>query len=99
MAVAVREANLIDDRPVLTSLAQSYLAPSADDSRFQWLYRENPFGPARAWIAQGKDHKAIGMAAIFPRRIFCDGAVVPGGVLGDMCVSPERAWAVGPTLR
>ena len=98
MAVSVREANLNQDQPILTSLAQNYLAASGGEKRFRWLYRENPFGPARAWIAQGKNELAIGMAAIFPRRMYCDGGVVGGGVLGDLCVSPDYR-SLGPALQ
>ncbi|MGC2110634.1 MAG: GNAT family N-acetyltransferase [Candidatus Korobacteraceae bacterium] len=98
MAVSVREANLIDDSPILTGLARKYLAPDADERRFQWLYRENPFGAARAWIACEKDRKPIGMAAIFPRKMYCDGAVVSACVLGDLCISPEYR-SLGPALQ
>jgi GNAT superfamily N-acetyltransferase len=98
MTVYVREANVIDDRAVLIDIAQRYLANDADEERFHWLYRENPFGPARAWIALEKQGKALGMAAVFPRRMFCDGAVVPGCVLGDLCVSPEYR-SLGPALQ
>jgi GNAT superfamily N-acetyltransferase len=98
MAVSVREANLIDDKPILTSLAGKYLAADAGEGRFRWLYQENPFGPARAWIACEKNNQAIGMAAIFPRRMYCNGGVVEGGVLGDLCVSPEYR-SLGPALQ
>ena len=94
----VREANLTDDQPILTALAQAYLRPDADDTRFQWLYRENPFGPARAWIACDKQDQAIGISALFPRPMYCDGTVVPACVLGDLCVSPEHR-SVGPALQ
>jgi len=98
MTVYVREANLIDDRAVLIDIAQKYLASDADEERFHWLYRENPFGPARAWIACEKQGKALGMAAVFPRRMFCDGAVVSGCVLGDLCVTPQYR-SLGPALQ
>src|SRR5271165_6812164 len=94
----VREADLIDDRPVLTALATRYLSPEADDKRFRLLYRESPFGSARAWIACDKHDEAIGMAALFPRHMYCDGMVIPGCVLGDFCVSPEHR-SLGPALK
>jgi hypothetical protein len=98
MAVYVREANLIEDRGILTALVQMYLNGDADEGRFRWLYRENPFGPARAWIACEKQGKTIGMAAVFPRRMYRDGKIVSGCVLGDLCISPLYR-SVGPALQ
>jgi|SRR5208283_374856 len=98
MAVYVREANLIDDQAVLTWLARAYLDGDADEGRFHWLYQESPFGPARAWIACGQDGDAVGMAAIFPRRMYCDGVLAPGCVLGDFCVSTKYR-SLGPALQ
>jgi hypothetical protein len=98
MAVYVREANLIEDQGILTDLARMYLNSDADKNRFRWLYRENPFGPARAWIACGKDDEAVGMAAVFPRRMYCDGVEVPGCVLGDLCISTKYR-SLGPALQ
>jgi len=98
MAVHVREANLIDDQGVLTGLARAYLDNHADEGRFRWLYQESPFGPARAWIACDQQNNAIGMAAVFPRRMYCEGVVVPGCVLGDFCVSTNYR-SLGPALQ
>ncbi|MGB9256638.1 MAG: GNAT family N-acetyltransferase [Candidatus Korobacteraceae bacterium] len=94
----VREANLIEDRPILTALASRYLQSDADQRRYQWLYCDNPFGKARAWIACDKFDNAIGIAALFPRQMYCQGAVVPGWVLGDFCVAPEHR-TLGPALQ
>ena len=89
MAVHVREANLVDDAGILRELAEVHLSADADDKRFHWLYRDNPFGPARAWIACQQGGDPIGMAALFPRRMYRNGEVVLGCVLGDFCVSPQ----------
>jgi len=98
MAVYVREANLINDREILIGLARTYLYGSADENRFLWLYHGNPFGPARAWIAYENEGKEVGMAAVFPRRMYRDGVVVPGCVLGDFCVSTSYR-SLGPALQ
>jgi GNAT superfamily N-acetyltransferase len=98
MAIYVRPANLIDDETILTDLARKYLNQDADERRFRWLYRENPFGSARAWIAQENDTEAVGMAAVFPRQIYCDGTVVPGCVLGDLCIATKYR-SLGPALQ
>jgi GNAT acetyltransferase-like protein len=98
MAVLVREASLTDDQHLLIGLARTYLNGDADGGRFRWLYQENPFGPARAWIACGKNGDAAGMAAVFPRQMYCDGVAVSGCVLGDFCTSTKYR-SLGPALQ
>jgi hypothetical protein len=98
MAIYVREANLIDDQGVLISLAQTYLNGDSDESRFRWLYQENPFGQARAWLACENRDEVIGMAAVFPRRMYRESVVVTGCVLGDLCISTKYR-SVGPALQ
>lgn len=98
MAIDVCQASLIDDEKILTDLARKYLTKEADERRFRWLYRENPFGPARAWIAYEKDVEAVGMAAVFPRQIYCDGDAVRGCVLGDLCIATKYR-SLGPALQ
>jgi Acetyltransferase (GNAT) domain len=98
MAIYVRPASLIDDERILTDLARKYLNEKADEQRFRWLYRENPFGPARAWVACKTDAEPVGMAAVFPRQIYCEGAVVPGCVLGDLCIATKYR-SLGPALQ
>jgi len=97
-SIAVREANLTDDKPILTGLTSRFLRADANEKRYDWLYRENPFGEAHAWIACDKGDRAIGMAALFPRSMYCGGATVRGCVLGDFCVAPEHR-TVGPALQ
>jgi hypothetical protein len=98
MSAYIREASLIDDEGTLTDLAQKYLDGNADEKRFRWLYAENPFGQARAWIACEKQGQAIGMAALFPRRMYRNDNIVSGCVLGDLCISPKYR-SVGPALQ
>ena len=98
MAIYVREANLTEDQEILTGLAQAYLNGNADENRFRWLYLENPFGPARAWIACRDQTEAVGVAAVFPRRMYREGKTVTGCVLGDLCISTKYR-SVGPTLQ
>jgi len=97
-SIAVREANLTDHRPILTGLTRRFLSADADEKRYEWLYRENPFGEARVWIACDKSDRAIGMAALFPRDMYYGDAIVRGCVLGDFCVAPEHR-TLGPALQ
>ncbi len=98
MGVSLREADLVQDEDVLVTLGQRYL-PAMNAGRFRWLYRENPFGPARVWLALDETSKTpVGMAAVFPRRAYVAGAEVLGCVLGDFCIS-EHYRSLGPAVQ
>jgi len=98
VATSIREADLVEDEGALIGLAKAYLTPNSDIRRFRWLYKENPFGRARAWLAyDGVDHP-IGMAALFPRKMYIGGSIQPGAVLGDFCVDPKHR-TLGPALQ
>lgn len=98
MGVYLREAELVQDEDVLVSLGQKYL-PAMDLERFRWLYQENPFGPARVWLALDETSKTpVGMAAVFPRRAYIAGTEVLGCVLGDFCIS-ENYRSLGPAVQ
>lgn len=99
MAVYVREASLSDDKGALVGLTRAHLFAGTTERRFQWLYQENPFGSARAWLAiDPNTQEAVGMAALFPRRGLINGARVTCCVLGDFCVS-EKYRTLGPALQ
>jgi Acetyltransferase (GNAT) domain len=89
--ISIRPAALDAERKVLVETLARYLNPLSDEQRFDWLYRENPHGQGRAWIACRSDNSTIvGMAAAFPRRIWIRGAESVGWVLGDFCVSDQN---------
>jgi GNAT superfamily N-acetyltransferase len=86
----IRTADLEADRVLLTDLLSHNLSPVAGGRRFDWLYTENPHGPARVWIAvEPGTGKGTGASAAFPRRLYVDGVLRLGYVLGDFCIDPE----------
>jgi hypothetical protein len=98
MSVYLREADLDHDQCLLTAFAGKYLE-AMDDERFRWLYRDNPCGTARVWLAlNDRTQDPVGMAALFPRRCYVGGIEVSGCVLGDFCVS-EKYRSLGPALQ
>ncbi len=97
MGLRLREADLSADGNLLIELARVNLGQT-DAQRFQWLYRDNPFGPARAWVACDGNEFPVGMCAVFPRRAYIDGAEVLGCVLGDFCVSQDYR-SLGPAVQ
>jgi len=98
MGVDLRAADVVQDEDALIALGQKYL-PLMNPQRFRWLYRDNPFGSARVWLAVDETSKhPVGMAAVFPRRAYIAGAEVLGCVLGDFCIS-ENYRSLGPALK
>jgi GNAT superfamily N-acetyltransferase len=98
MKIAVREADLDGDAAELVAFLEGQLADHTGSARYDWLYRRNPFGAARAWIATDEAGRIVGAAAAFPRPIVVDGAEVPGFNLGDFAIDPQYR-ALGPALR
>lgn len=99
MSVIIRTADLERDKATLISTLSQYLTPTSNESRYQWLYLNNPLGPARAWLAtDGKTGQPIGSSAAFPRQICVNGEVKVGWVLGDFCISASHR-SLGPALQ
>jgi len=99
MATLVRTANLEEDRGLLIDSIRRWLAPEADERRFDWLYKNGPHGQAQALIAtQGTDGPLIGAAAVFPRRMCVGNETKMGCVLGDFFILPEHR-SLGPAVQ
>ena len=99
MATVIRRADLETDRGLLIDAIGRWLAPGADGGRrFDWLYRQGPHGPAQVWIAKDEDGSLIGAAAAFPRRMYTEGVIKTGCVLGDFFVTPEYR-SLGPAVQ
>jgi hypothetical protein len=99
MAIVIRRGDLGSDRDILVALLSRHLGPHCDSRRFDWLYRDNPSGPAQVWIAvEGMRDEAVGMAAVFPRLMYFERRQEIGCVLGDFCLE-EAARSLGPALQ
>lgn len=99
MSIVIRPVDLQTDRATLLAVFKRLLPSAADPRRFDWLYRQNPHGPARAWLAaDSRTLDWIGAAAIFPRRLRRQGVARDGYVLGDFCL--DRAYrTLGPAIQ
>ncbi len=99
MKLAIREADLDRDREVVIDTLQRFLTPGSDARRYEWLYRANPHGRARTWLAvDEQDGAVVGVASSFARRVWLDGAKRDVWVLGDFCIA-ERYRSLGPALK
>lgn len=99
MKLALRSADLESDRSLIIELLFKYLTPLSNDTRYEWLYLNNPHGGAQVWIASRSDTgEAVGTAAAFPRRIYVNGAEESCWVLGDFCIK-DQYRSLGPALQ
>jgi GNAT superfamily N-acetyltransferase len=99
MNFSVRPADLDADRDVLIDLMFRYLTPMSDRPRYDWLYRQNPDGPAQVWVLTDVDRcTIIGSAGIVPRRMYVRGQEKLGAVLVDFWIHPEYR-SLGPALQ
>lgn len=99
MSVLILPADLESDQDQLIALFRRYLSLDFDENRFRWLYKQNPYGLARAWVASsGEKANIVGAAAAFPRRYYFRGEEKRGWVLGDFCLS-EQFRSMGPALK
>lgn len=100
MSIRVRRSEVLDsDRDLLITLFRQHLDAEYSEKRFDWLYQRGPHGQALAWIASDSaSGEAIGAAAAFPRKVYCNGQAKLGFVLGDFCMN-EKYRSLGPSLQ
>src|SRR2546428_6826162 len=98
MAYSVHPVDVATDRErILTVWDDPDKAPFGP--KFQWIYGDNPAGPAGVWIlrddASGTD---VGVSAVFPRLFRWRGRSVRAGIAGDLHVQEGHRRA-GPALQ
>ena len=97
--ILIREADLQADRGVLVDAFYRHLTPLSDDRRYDWLYLENPDGPARVWIAYDADGgKIIGSGSAIPRRITVGGSELLACIMADFWIDPQFR-TLGPAIQ
>jgi hypothetical protein len=97
MAVTIRNAELRRDVDEILQFLCENLGAKSTRTRFEWLYLQNPFGPARAWMAVDGTHRTVGVAAAFPRSIWIDCKPRRAWVLGDFCIA-AGSRSLGPAV-
>jgi hypothetical protein len=97
--ITIRSANLDLDRDLLVDAITRNLDPAFTTALFEWRYKKNPHGEAKAWAAfDASNGSLVGAAAAFPRRMYLEGQEILAWVLGDFCI--ERAYrSLGPALQ
>ncbi len=99
MSVTIRRAVLEADGDRMVKLFAAHLNSAYDQARFDWLYRANPDGPGRAWLAvDSETGDLVGTAAAIPRRVLMGGEDRLAFAFSDFCVVPTFR-VLGPALR
>ena len=99
MPIVVKSADLDVEREQIIETLRRYLTPESNARRYDWLYKENPHGPARAWIARDTSTQAIvGIAAAFPRWLLMRGSRARAWVFGDFCIANQYR-TLGPAVQ
>jgi hypothetical protein len=98
--VETRTVEVADIEPFRARLIrfwQANLAPAYSDARFDWLYRQNPVGPTRTWLALDPDQEIKGCGSIYSWTYFHQGEPIRLGIAVDFAV--DRSCRVfGPAF-
>ncbi len=98
MAYQIQKADLDNDGEFIVDFWKRNF-PTWPVQKFQWLYRENIYGPADCWLLKETGSRNIvGAQAVFPRLVYCSGKPFLAGTIGDLGVD-ERHRTLGPALQ
>jgi hypothetical protein len=94
----VRPGDVDADRRLALEMFARYLNPLYDGARFDWVYRLNPHGLGKFWVATDPGNgTVVGIAGAFPRRVSVSGRPEVGWVLGDFCIA-QAYRTIGPAV-
>jgi hypothetical protein len=98
MSVAVRPVNLDSEQTELLNILETNLSDLPHARRFQWLYRNNPAGPAWSWFVYEKGTgEIVGVASLFPRILWVGETTQRCGQVGDFAINVSHR-SLGPAL-
>jgi hypothetical protein len=93
MPYSITPADLDRDKQEILALWKRNF-PNIPEERYDWIYKNNPAGPALCYVARDSRGKVIGSASIFPRRFFINNSVcettILGGIAGDFIIDKEH---------
>ena len=103
MSYHVKVADLEQDKQTIVSILERNRTRTDTDyaKRFDWIYLNNPFGKAKAWIIyDDKTGKPVGFTGVFPRPVFVDGREYLAWNCGDFSIDKKyRTLGVALKLR
>ena len=101
MSFRVYEETLNEAQEEALAMLKSTRSASVTSARFDWLYRQNPDGPAVLWsIRNGETGEMAGFTVGLPRRIVVDGKVQRCWNGADFSIHPKfRTLGIALKLR
>ena len=97
MPYSITPADLDRDKQEILALWKRNF-PNIPEERYDWIYKNNPAGPASCWLLkETRQNKVVGATALFPRRMFCEGKRITAGIAGDFVIDKEHR-TLGPAL-
>lgn len=73
------------------------IIPPIPETKYSWMYEENPYGPAVGWLLLHSTGEAVGMVSLFPRGVHIYGSNRMAAVAGDFVVNTAHR-TLGPAL-
>ncbi len=101
MSYTVREADIDKERDIMVNiLKNNRQTESFDyDKRFEWIYLNNPYGKAKAWIIwNDKEKEPVGFTGVFPRPVYVNGKSIVCWNCGDFSIE-KRYRTLGIALK
>ncbi|KAA3613252.1 MAG: hypothetical protein D8M58_13175 [Calditrichaeota bacterium] len=103
MGYIVKEADLVKERDIMVNILTNNRSAGDFDynKRFEWIYLNNPFGKAKAWIIwDDKKNIPVGFTGVFPRPAYVNGQQYMCWNCGDFSIEKKyRALGVALKLR
>jgi hypothetical protein len=98
LRIRTRELDVETERDLMIAFLGENLPGHGGAAHFDWLYRDNPDGVARAWLAvDDETEEPVGAAAAFPRRVWVHGTEMVCWNLGDFAIRKEYR-SLGPAM-
>jgi hypothetical protein len=98
MNISVRPVCLEREHQEFLNILQANLPALDHARRFQWLYRDNPDGPAWSWfVIERTSNQIVGVTSVVPHAMWTGTKTRICGQVGDFAVSAKHR-SLGPAL-
>jgi len=99
MGYTVREADIIQEKKLILDTLNNNRSMEISTKRYDWVYLNNPFGKARAWLVFcDQTGEIAGGIAAFPRLMSVCGKEILCWTCGDFSINPKFR-TLGPAVK
>jgi hypothetical protein len=94
----VVKGDVENDKEAILSVVHRNLSVAYSDQRYDWNYKQCPYGKASCWLLKHESSDSfVGSASLFPRRMIAKGKKVPAGIIGDFSIDKKHR-GLGPAI-